>query len=177
MIMSLNTRFAYISESERVGNPSVSGGVSIKQYASSSSGVSNINNHSGVTVIDYQDVTVVIPGDNEQASWNELMKDRDFATAMNRANVFMASHHGRESGYCTEIFTEKPNLCVVSDGRVQDTDARQRYSYHAKGWIVHKKNGGSSEKRYCVTTRQDGFIDIKIGLNADSETYLSVEID
>ena len=166
-----------IEENERVGNPSISGGVSIKKYASKSCGFSNINNHSGVTVIDYQGVTVVIPGDNEQASWSELMKERDFATAMNRANVFMASHHGRESGYCAEIFTEKPDLCVVSDGRVQDTDARQRYSYHAKGWIVHKKNGGSSEKRYCVTTRQDGFIDIKIGLNADSKTYLSVEID
>lgn len=168
---------APIKESERVGNPSVSGGVSIKHYASNSCGVSNINNHSFVTVLDYRDVTVVIPGDNEQASWNELMKDRDFATAMDRANVFMASHHGRESGYCAEIFTEKPNLCVVSDGRVQDTDARQRYSYHAKGWIVRKRNGGSPEERYCVTTRQDGFIYIKIGLSTDSKTYLSVEID
>ncbi len=168
---------APIKESERVGNPSVSGGVSIRQYASSSCGVSNINNHSFVTVLDYRDVTVVIPGDNEQASWNELMKNRDFATAMNRVNVFMASHHGRESGYYAEIFTGKPNLCVVSDGPVQDTDARQRYSYHAEGWIVNKRNDGSSEKRNCVTTRQDGFIDIEIGLNANSKTYLSVEID
>ncbi len=168
---------APIKESENVGNPSVSGGVSINQYASSSCGVSNINNHSFVTVLDYRDVTVVIPGDNEQVSWSELMKERDFATAMNRVNVFMASHHGRESGYCAEIFTEKPDLCVVSDGRVQDTDARQLYSYHAKGWRVHKRNNGSSEKRYCVTTRQDGSIDIEIGLNPNRKTYLSVEID
>ena len=166
-----------IKESERVGNPSFSGGVSIKQYASSSCGVSNINNHSFVTVLDYRDVTVVIPGDNEQASWRELMREQDFATAMNRVNVFMASHHGRESGYCAEIFTEKPDLCVVSDGPVQDTNARQRYSYHAKGRIVHKRNDGSSEKRYCVTTRQDGSTDIEIGLNPNSKTYLSVEID
>ncbi len=166
-----------VKESERIGNPSVSRGVSIEKYASKSCSFSNINNHSGVTVIDYRDVTVVIPGDNEQASWRELMKEQNFATVMNRVNVFMASHHGRESGYCAEIFTKKPDLCVVSDGRVQDTDARQRYSYHAKGWTVHKRNNRSSEKRYCVTTRQDGFIDIKISLATDCKTYLSVEID
>ena len=43
---------------------------------------------------------------------------------MNSANIFMASHHGRESGYCADIFEKKPNLCVVSDGRVQDTEEK-----------------------------------------------------
>jgi hypothetical protein len=68
------------------------------------------------------------------------------------------------------------NLCVVSDGRVQDTDARDRYSQHAKGWKVKKRNNLPSEDRYCVTTRRDGYIGIEVGKNANGRAYLSVEI-
>ena len=165
-----------IADSELVGNPVVSGGVSIKKFSSKNCGQSNINNHSGVIVFDYCGVTVVVPGDNEPASWHELLKQPDFVSAINRSNVFMASHHGRKSGYCADIFDRKPNLCVVSDGRVQDTDARDRYSHHAKGWKVKKRNDLPSEERYCITTRRDGFIDISIGQNANGKGYLSVEI-
>jgi competence protein ComEC len=165
-----------ISDGELVGDPAVSGGVSITQFNSKTCGISNINNHSGVFVFEYLGVSIIIPGDNEPASWGELMKQPKFISAMNSANVFMASHHGRVSGYCTEIFEQKPNLCVVSDGRVQDTDARGRYSYHAKGWNVKKRNNLQSEERYCITTRRDGFIDIEVGKNTNGGAYLSVEM-
>jgi len=165
-----------IADGELVGDPLVSGGVTITQFYSKNCGVSNINNHSGVIVFEYLGVTIIIPGDNELASWRELMTQPKFVTTMNNANIFMASHHGRESGYCSEIFKEKPNLCVVSDGRVQDTDARDRYSYHANGWNVKKRNSLSSEERFCVTTRRDGYVDIEVGKNANGNAYLSVEI-
>ena len=165
-----------IADGELVGDPAVSGGVSVTKYSSKNCGISNINNHSGVVVFEYLGVTIVIPGDNEPASWRELLKQPSFVTAMNSANVFMASHHGRQSGYCTDIFEEKPNLCVISDGRVQDTDARNRYSHHATGWDVKKRNGLPSEERYCLTTRRDGYIDIEIGKNASGNAYLSLEI-
>lgn len=165
-----------IADGELVGDPAVSGGVKITQFNSKNCGVSNINNHSGVIVFEYLGVTIIIPGDNEPASWRELMKQPKFVTAMNNANIFMASHHGRESGYCSEIFEQKPNLCVVSDGKVQDTDARSRYSYHAKGWNVKKRNNLPSEERFCVTTRRVGYVDIEVGKNANGNAYLSVEI-
>lgn len=165
-----------ITDGELVGNPAVSGGVAITQFNSKNCGVSNINNHSGVIVFEYLGVTIVVPGDNEPASWRELMKQPDFVAAMNNANLFMASHHGRESGYCSEIFKKKPDLCVVSDGRVQDTDARSRYSYHASGWSVKKRSNLPSEERYCVTTRRDGFISVEVGKNTNGNPYLSVEI-
>lgn len=165
-----------ISSGELVGDPAVSGGVSITQFYSKNCGVSNLNNHSGVIVFEYLGVSIVIPGDNEPASWRELIKQPKFVSAMNSANVFMASHHGRESGYCADIFEQKPNLCVISDGRVQDTDAGQRYSYHATGWNVNKRSNLPSEERYCVTTRRDGYIDIKVGKNPNGNVFLSVEI-
>ena len=163
-----------IDSNRLVGNPDVSGGVTIKQFASSSCGVSNINNHSGVVVFEYLGITVVIPGDNEPPSWRALLEKSEFKKYMDNAHVFMASHHGRASGYCTDIFEYKPYLCVVSDGRVQDTDARERYTYHASGLSVKNRANGTKNDRYCLTTRANGYIDIEIGKNIYGEPYLEV---
>lgn len=172
---SMSSRYnSAINTDNLVGNPKVSGGVSIKKFSSKNCGVSSINNHSGVVVFEYCGVTVVVPGDNEPPSWRELMKQPDFAKIMKNANVFMASHHGRESGYSADIFAEKPNLCIVSDGRMQDTDATQRYSYHARGWDILSRSSKSSKKRNCLTTRTDGHLEIKIGKNSNGKGYLSV---
>ena len=174
----MSKRYTYpISENMLVGNPDVSGGVSIKTFYSPSCGTSNINNHSGVVVIDYEGSTIIIPGDNEPPSWRELMNVPGFVSAMNRADIFMASHHGRESGYCRDIFKTKPLLCVVSDGRVQDTDATARYTYHATGWEVHSRNGNPSKERNCITTRSNGYVDISAGRGDGGQAFLSVTID
>ena len=171
-----NNRFTHpINKDVLVGNPDFSSGVSITKHASHECGVSNINNHSGVIVFEYCGVKVVIPGDNEPPSWNALLKSQNFVNAVSSADVFLASHHGRQSGYHSELFnTIKPKLCVVSDGRVQDTDATSRYSQHATGWSVHSKSSGDSKKRNCLTTRTDGYVEIEIGRNDNNSPYLSV---
>jgi beta-lactamase superfamily II metal-dependent hydrolase len=167
-----------IATTELVGNPAVTGGVTIEKFASATCGTSNINNHSGVVVFDHLGIRVVIPGDNEPPSWKELLKRPDFVGMVSGMHVFMASHHGRKSGYCAELFSalnkNAPRLCVISDARVQDTDATQRYSYHADGWNIHSRSGAASEDRNCLTTRTDGPIEIEIGTNQAGKTYLSV---
>lgn len=169
-----------IPDDELIGNPSVTGGAKLKTFASSACGRSNVNNHSGVAVLEYQGLKVVVPGDNEPPSWKELLKNPDFVSAASRADVFLASHHGRESGYHADLFNEtvgikKPRLCVVSDGRVQNTDATNRYSYHASGWVVHSRAGNGSGERLCLTTRTDGHVDVQIGKGqTDGKTFLSV---
>ena len=168
-----------IPPDELVGNPAVSGGVTISQYASVACGRSNINNHSGVVIFDYLDIKILIPGDNEVPSWQELLKKPEFVSAAKTPDVFLASHHGRDSGYCAELFEVigKPRLCMISDGRVQDTDARGRYSYHARGWIVHSRSGRPSVRRRCVTTRTDGCIDIMVGQNTNSgKNFLEIRV-
>lgn len=168
---------AIIKDSDLVGNPDVSGGVSIDKFFSKECGESNINNHSGVVVFKYHGVTVVIPGDNEPASWRALLEQPKFVNAIKGANVFMASHHGRESGYCSDIFISKPNLCIVSDGRPKGTDARHKYTYHAKNWNVKRRSNNEKEERACLTTRDDGHIKIEIGQHSSGKGYLSVEVD
>ena len=176
----MNARFTgKISDGELVGDPAVSGGVSIQKFASRECGASNINNHSGVVVFSYHGIKVVIPGDNEPASWNSLLNNYEFAAAIKDAHVFLASHHGRESGYLSDIFGKMtPRICLISDGKVQDTDATSRYSGHASGWSVNSRSSNTAIQRNCLTTRSDGHLVIDVGLQpSTNKPYLAVSTD
>lgn len=128
----------------------------------------NLNNHSLVVVVSYAGLRMVIPGDNEAPSWKELLNDPAFVTAVRGADVLLASHHGRDAGYCPELFEAmgKPRLVVISDGRFGDTSASDRYSKQVSGWTVYDPSG-QSDKRNCVTTRRDGHITVKFGWNTN----------
>lgn len=165
-----------VSDGEKPTSAENNGGVSIKTFIPTECGVSNINNHSVVTVIEYLGVKVLIPGDNESASWKELLNDQDFANTIKNTNIFIASHHGRESGYYSDLFKHfSPELAIISDGPYVETSATDRYSKIAKGWKVYKRSEGENTPfdRKCLTTRKDGTIVIKVGKNTDG-TFMNV---
>lgn len=139
------------------------GGVSIKCFISDNCPCSNINNHSVVTILEYLGVKIVIPGDNESASWNELLELEDFIESIEDASIFVASHHGRENGYSDKIFDYfTPDIVIISDGPVSNTSITSKYTYIADGWTVQSRSGKETQKRSCLTTRNDGTIEIKI---------------
>jgi beta-lactamase superfamily II metal-dependent hydrolase len=151
-----------------IAAPTNYGGVEFQVFGSTLCEDSNLNNHSLVVIVSYAGLKIVLPGDNEAPSWKELLNQNAFVTAIKGADVLLASHHGRDAGYCGELFEAmgKPRLVVVSDGRFGDTSATDRYSKQASGWTVFDSSG-SSETRYCVTTRCDGHITIKCGFSDD----------
>lgn len=150
-----------------------------KLFSPQRSSRKNLNDHSLVVVISYAGVTILIPGDNEPASWRELLEDRSFVRAIQGTDVLIASHHGRESGYCSELFDSmyrQPKLVVISDGRFCDTSATSRYCSKVTGWTVFDPSG-DNETRYCLTTRKDGHVTIRCGwnlLSPGSPNYLGV---
>lgn len=154
------------------------GGVNFQFFFPAKGSESNINNHSIVTLLEYHGVKILFPGDNEPLSWNELLESQDFTDAIKGTQVLIAPHHGRESGYCTELFDViSPNLVVISDGKFCDTSATARYSTKAIGWNVKNSNGESKDKK-CVTTRDNGVIKIKAGWNQQiNKPYLEVVVD
>ena len=88
----------------------------------------------------------------------------------------MASHHGRDSGYCAEIFNHfTPNLTIISDGRFVETSATSKYSEKSGGWKVWKSNG-EWIKRKVLSTRNDGHIKINVGENSNNY-YMEVSIN
>ena len=158
-------------------DPANNGGVTIERFQPSQCPKSNLNDHSVVTVISYLGVKILSPGDNEACSWEELLKMPRFKQAIAGTNILIAAHHGRESGFYKDLvdyFT--PLITIVSDGRAQDTNASSRYSAVSKGWDVKKRSGGK-EKRYCLTTRTDGTIEVKVDRGQNEQTVLDVLIN
>ena len=153
------------------------GDVKFQFFIPRNSARSNINNHSVVTVISHASSKAIIPGDNESPSWNELLEDDTFKTAISGADILLASHHGREAGYSQALFEHiLPYLTIVSDGAETDTSATDRYSKKSRGWEVHKRDG-TTEDRKCLTTRNDGVIVVKFGINEDKRPFIDVRID
>ena len=158
--------------------PANNGGVTIQRFHPNQCPTTNFNNHSIVTIISYGSLKILSPGDNEACSWEELLKMPDFKQAIaGTNNILIAAHHGRESGFYKNLFDYfKPLITIVSDGRAQDTNASSRYSAVSKGWDVKKRSGGR-EKRYCLTTRNDGHIEIEVEQGQAGNTTLEITVD
>jgi competence protein ComEC len=162
---------------DKISNPDNWGGLIVKSFTPSSCNHDNFNNHSIVTVITYEGIKVVIPGDNEKCSFDELFLKEGFEEAIKDADILLAPHHGRESGYNKE-FVEcvNPRLTVVSDSKFCDTSANARYTAKSRGWTVFKKDG-SSRVRKCLTPASDGEVVAHFGRRNDNgNAFLNVKI-
>ena len=123
-----------VGSQDDVDLPQNNGGVSIRTFVPRQSTTGNLNNHSVVTVLEYSRIKVLIPGDNESASWEELLNRDDFVAAITGTHVLVASHHGRESGFHSPLFDHfTPTITLISDGRTVDTSATSS---------VHKRDQG-----------------------------------
>jgi beta-lactamase superfamily II metal-dependent hydrolase len=151
------------------------GGMDIKVFHPFQCSRNNFNNHSIVTVFSYADIKVVVPGDNEDDSLEELLKDNAFVTAVKGADILLAPHHGRSAGfYDCFINLVNPRLTIVSDGSIVDTSANHRYSAKSRGWDVWR-NGVATERK-CLTTNSDGEVFVRFGFNADGGRILQVSL-
>jgi competence protein ComEC len=153
------------------------GGVKMSHFITPTCGDGNLNNHGIVFILEYAEGKIIIPGDNEPASWKELIKDKRFIEAAKNPDVLVAPHHGRESAYCSELFQAigKPYITVISDGPECDTSATGNYGNQSKGWRVYYPDD-SFEERYCVTTRKDGVIRVRAYYASDRTRRLNVHV-
>ena len=113
------------------------------------------NNLSLVTFLETPMYNFVIPGDVENPAWEKLLQKPEFRTHLERTNIFIASHHGRTSGYCSEVFQYcRPSVVIFSDGPKQyaTQEETNTYAQHASGIMVNGR------ERYVLTTRNDGTI-------------------
>ncbi|WP_220635539.1 ComEC/Rec2 family competence protein [Georgfuchsia toluolica] len=139
-----------------VARPLDLGGVSMWHFWNVYPSFDDENNLSLVTILRYEDFGIIFPGDMEKAGWRQLMTRSDFRTALTGVNVFVASHHGRDSGYVPELFNFcSPELVIFSDKSIKHETQKTAHLYrqHAKG--VQFFDG---ETRYVLTTRDNGYI-------------------
>jgi beta-lactamase superfamily II metal-dependent hydrolase len=176
--LEINARYnAPVADNENPLIPPRSGGAYLRSFTPTGCNPNNLNNHSVVTVIEYARSKILVPGDNEAASWRELLERQDFREAIQGTDVLLASHHGRREGFSEELFEHiTPKLVVISDGPVGDTSVTSDYAAEASGWTVHRRNGEDVQRR-VLTTRHDGAIEIVLGFNANDQPFLSVTVD
>ena len=151
-------------------NPKNNGGVKVQTFSQSTTAISNLNNRSIVSVIEYLGFKILLPGDAEPTAFRVLMQDGAFCEAVSGVNVLIVPHHGRESGYCAELFDYfTPQVCVVSDGEIQETDATSKYSAKATGVTVINQDSGQIEhSRKCLTTRNDETMRFSFYINPET---------
>ena len=111
------------------------------------------NNLSLVTFLRCRNTTFLIPGDIEYEGWNQLLKNPNFRSQLRMVDVFIASHHGRESGFNESVFDYcRPDVFVFSDGNIQyaTQDISGVYGAFADGIRFN------DQTRYVLSTRKDG---------------------
>lgn len=145
------------------------GGLSATAFSTSRCDKGNKNNFSSIVVLKLGNAKVVVCGDNESESFDELMKQDDFKEAVKEAYVLVAPHHGRESGYYEDFVTlVNPYLTIISDTSKGKTSVTEKYANHTKGWKIFNHSTSRYENRQCLTTRNDGNIQVEFGETDDS---------
>ncbi len=110
------------------------GAIEMNWYFNRYPAFKDTNNLSLVAFLHYRNVHVIFPGDLLTAGWNELLKVEAFRNELSRTKVFIASHHGRTSGYAPDVFKYcKPYVVIVSDVEPEDRDESKVYAQHAIG--------------------------------------------
>lgn len=121
------------------------------------------NNLSLVLYLSIGGINFLFPGDLEDAGWKALLNNPAFAALMPTLHVLVASHHGRESGICVDLFDKhgcKPEIVVISDkAYMYDTQKTVPY-YKSKCSGISNFRG---QKRWVLTTRNDGQITFEWG--------------
>lgn len=123
------------------------------------------NNLSMAIFLNCHGTGIMFTGDLEKAGFAELLKNNDFRTALRLTNVYVASHHGRESGCSEEVAALLTNnyYVVISDNgyehETQNTIAF--YRKVAKGGPFRLEG-----TRHVLTTRNDGRIGFEFSQNA-----------
>jgi len=133
------------------------GGVLVSRYCLSPPQFNDENSLSVVTFLRYEGIRIVFPGDLTAEAWIALMNQPGFIPLLQNTNIFVASHHGREDGYCRELFNVcKPSIIIISDKGIIHETQKVNYSQHAVGIVWNE-----TEERKVLTTRADGKLKIE----------------
>ena len=128
-------------------------------YGSGYGQFKDTNNLSFATFVKYANFKMLFPGDLEKAGWTALLQRAEFRAELAGIDVLMASHHGRESGYCEDIFNYFTPSCVVISDKPIVHKTQQMVPDYRK---VVRQSGvqvrTTMKDRHVLTTRRDGWI-------------------
>lgn len=147
------------------------GGITINTFWNSYPNFTNTNDLSLVTFVKYANFKILFPGDLELAGWQALLTEENFRNELVGTDVLVASHHGRESGYCEEIFNYfTPSVVVISDKPIAHETQRMVPDYRRVVREQGVRVSTTMKDRHVLTTRRDGWIQFNVTNDAYSIT-------
>jgi beta-lactamase superfamily II metal-dependent hydrolase len=106
----------------------------------------DVNNNGIVLSVVTGKSKLIITGDTQEEQWDALDSRQ-----LEGTSIFLASHHGRESGYSQRILnTMRPQRIIISDGVPCDTDATAKYERIAPVSTTRNNNVVVSETQSAV---------------------------
>lgn len=170
--LNIHASYVYPVDTPFDGNM---GGITVTTFWNSTPRFYDTNNLSLVVFFKFGAFKILFPGDLEEAGWLALLEQPEFRTELIDTTVLVASHHGRESGYCEALFDYcHPRAIVMSDKAiVHDTQGmtetyRQRVNHHWPNGVLVATTG---KQRRVLTTRRDGWIQFNVNDLGDFTIY------
>ncbi|KVZ37347.1 hypothetical protein WL13_20740 [Burkholderia ubonensis] len=142
------------------------GGITATMFYNTWPQFQTTNDLSLIVFIKFGTFGILFPGDLEGPGWRNQLLDPSFRAMLADVDVLVASHHGRDNGYCEDIFAYcRPQAVVMSDKAiVHDTQntvqlyRNQVMKNHPNGVFVRT----SARNRHVLTTRRDGWIQFEV---------------
>lgn len=142
------------------------GGITARTFWNGPQRFDDTNNLSMAVFIIYGAFKILFPGDLEKDGWLALLERVEFRDCLAGTTVLVASHHGRENGYCDELFKYcHPHAIVMSDKAIVHDTQRTTQRYRQRvidGWPDGVYVNTTGKRRYVLTTRRDGWIQIMV---------------
>lgn len=134
------------------------GGVQVRRFYNDYPAFTDMNNLSLVTLLKYEGCGIVVPSDLEASDWKMLLQNNAFCECLRKTSYFIASHHGRNEGYCEEVFQllqTQTDHFVGQGNRSQESGARL---HKARFWFTGQWWGNSKSiddtKRWAYPNRE-----------------------
>ncbi|UJJ57102.1 ComEC/Rec2 family competence protein [Rhodanobacter denitrificans] len=165
----------YVGACDRYNTPtsipfnSNMGGITATAFWNPYPTFTDTNNLSLVVFIKYSNFKILFPGDLEKAGWRALLQRADFCAELVGTDVLVASHHGRDSGYCEDIFDYfTPSVVVISDKPIEHETQQTVPDYRRVVRYQGVRVRTTMKDRHVLTTRRDGWIQFTV--NNDNYT-------
>ncbi|WP_235610739.1 ComEC/Rec2 family competence protein [Bordetella sp. H567] len=142
------------------------GGITATYYFNRYPEFKTTNDLSLVVFLKYCGFSILFPGDLEVAGWRALLERPAFRADLGDVDVLVASHHGRENGYCAELFDYcSPRAIVMSDKAIHHDTQRMTQTYRQR--VIDRHPAGvyvatTGKRRHVLTTRRDGWIQFDV---------------
>jgi beta-lactamase superfamily II metal-dependent hydrolase len=152
------------------------GGVTVRWFSYSFPTFTNTNDLSCVFFLGFGPFKIMFPGDLEKPGWKAHLTNLAFIAELRATTILVASHHGRENGYCEDAFQYlQPQAVVMSDKSIVHGSQEMVPEYRGKirGEGIRVTN--ELERRHVLTTRCDGDIVFNVEDNGNYSVTIGVQ--